>query len=100
VRKADGSFSKVTVVSPTRHSVECAVNGCRLLAAMSCDSVTREFVANDGISTVLHVMKWCHEEAVVQQFGCLALYNFVYVKRPLLLLLLLLLLARSSRCCS
>jgi len=77
VRHADG-VTKMSVTNVTRQSVDIAVNGCKLLFNMACDESNREYVADSGTPLVMYVMKFVDDNATVQHYGVLALYNFVY----------------------
>lgn len=81
IRFSDG-VKKVTMTSVSRHSIEMSIHGSKLLFNMSCDEANREYVADSGLPLVTYVMKFCSEDATVQHFGCLALYNFVYRNEP------------------
>ncbi|GMH84175.1 hypothetical protein TL16_g09839 [Triparma laevis f. inornata] len=81
IRFSDG-VKKVTMTSVSRHSIEMSINGSKLLFNMSCDEANREYVADSGLPLVTYVMKFCSEDATVQHFGCLALYDFVYRNEP------------------
>ena len=76
-RNADGN-RKVTVEEPTRQSCEVVLHGARMLQLMACDPGRRQLVAEESLNTLIGAMKFCNEDATVQPYGCLALYNFVY----------------------
>ena len=76
-RNADGN-RKVTVEEPTRQSCEVVLHGARMLQLMACDPGRRQLVAEESLNTLISAMKFCNEDATVQLYGCLALYNFVY----------------------
>ena len=77
IKFPDG-VKKMEISAVTRHSLDIAMYGCKILFNMACDEANREYVADAGTALVLYVMKYCHEDASVQHQGCLALYNFVY----------------------
>ena len=70
------------VTNVTRQSVDIAIYGCKLLFNMSCDESNREYVADSGTPLVMYVMKFIEDNATVQHYGVLSLYNFVYRNEP------------------
>ena len=71
----------MTVEEPTRQSCEVVLHGARMLQLMACDPGRRQLVAEESLNTLISAMKFCNEDATVQLYGCLALYNFVYDER-------------------
>ena len=78
VEHGQGRRERIEVKEPSRFAKETCAWTCKLFALMACDNANRQNVADDGMSVVMHAMKFCPDDPLVQMNGCRAIYNFVY----------------------
>jgi hypothetical protein len=73
-----GRRERIEIKEPSRFAKDTCAWTCKLFGLMACDNAHRSNVADDGMSVVMHAMRFCPDDPIVQLNACKALYNFVY----------------------
>eukprot|EP00937_MAST-01D_sp_MAST-1D-sp2_P001789 g1789.t1 len=85
VKTQDRKTMKMTtheeIIVP-EEALELAQYGCKLLCYMAYDEKNRDYVAGQGVPAVYHVMTECEHDALVQAYGCEAVFNFIFRCQP------------------